>query len=343
MKRIITLMLFCISIQLIAQKQNSKYYKHLVFRESPYAEIKGRIPITQERAVKENHYKLTYNQDNRLVMVAYLYGGKQISRRRAGMMDGFRNIHSKTVISYEKNTETRVFYDKKGNRCTNMMNVYKEVYTYDVNGRKIGAKFYDENNDPIDNTWNIHEYIWQAVNQTDVIEKRKDTRGNYVPMRPYYHFMTTLYKYSDKGILQSMNHIDKDGTLINDFNDKNGIAIDKATYDKDLNLTGFQFYNAKKEATVGSFLACAGGSISYDENGNCIRYTTVGLDKKPMLSRGKAYDKYTFDTYGNVIEIGHYGIEDEPVEFRGYTKMKFIYDAQDPTKSSKIKRFSFKQ
>jgi len=343
MKQIILLVVLSMSLQLVGQEMNHKYYKHLVFRESPYAAIKGRITISKERACKENHYKLSYNQVYKLVLVEYLFRNKQISRRRAGIMDGFRNIHSKTEISYQDNLEIRKFYNSDGVRCNNMMNVYKEVYTYDNNGKKIGVKFYDKNNNPINNTWNISEYIWQPIHKYDVIEKRKNVKGDYVTMRPYYHFVTTLYRFTKDGLLQSMRHIDENSNLINDFNDEKGIAIDKAQYDADLNLISFKFYNANNIATVGSFLDCAGGEITYDKNGNCIQYATIGLDGTLMLSRDKAYDVYKFDDFGNAIEMSHYGLEHEPVEYRGYNKTKFIYDAENPSKNGKIKRFQLKK
>lgn len=343
-----TIVTFCIGIIVVCtilafhsaeQKTNTKYYKHLVFRETPYTPIMGRIEISKESAKNENHYKLTFNKENKLILVEYLYGNKQISRRRAGIMDGFRNIHSKTVIQYDKNLEIRTFFNPKGEQCKNRMNVFKEVYEYNNGGKRIGAKFYDEEGQLTNNTWNIAEYIWEPVGETDVIEQRKNKQGNYVTMRPYYHFKTTLYKYAKNGLLISMSHINKEHTLINDFDDEYNIAIDKATYDKNLNLIGFRFYNNKKEPTIGSFLKSAGGKIDYDADGNCIKYTTINLDGDMMLSRGKAYDIYKFDAVGNNIEIAHYDENNKPVQYRGKSKIKFIYDSKNLSKRGKVQVF----
>lgn len=342
MKNTFILSFILLTINLTAQNFESKYFKHLVFRETPYSQVKGKIPITKERTKNENHYKLTYDDQNRLCLIEYRYGNNQIHRRRAGIMDGFRNIHSNTVIKYHENFETRTFYNLEGEQCNNGMNIYKEVYEYNSQGKRIGVKFYDKNDELTNNTWRIAEYIWEQINEFDMIERRKNKMGDYVTMRPYYHFMTTLYKYTKEGLLISMNHIDENFNLINDYDDKTGIAIDKAQYDQNHNLIGFKFYNANNKPVIGSFLESAGGKIEYDSDGNCIKYSTINLNGELMLSREKAFDRYKFDSYGNNIEVGYYGVNNESVEFRGYTKFKYIYDSINPSKNRKIKRLHLK-
>lgn len=338
MKTICTILLIIISHTMQAQGQNLKtaYFKHLVFRETPYAVIKGRIPISQKRSEKENHYKLSYNSNNQLILIEYRIGNILINRRRAGIMDGFRNIATKTKIEYLDNKEIRTFFDENDAQGNNPMNVFKEVFEYNKNGVKISAKFYDENDNLINNAWNVAEYIWASNSDNTIIEKRKNKDEVYVTMRPYYKFMTTLYKYTNDGILMSMNHIDGDNNLIED---ESGVAIDKAEYDADLNLISFKFYNAKNEPVIGSFLKSAGGKIEYDENGNCIKYATINLDNKLMMSREKAYDVYQFDATGNVVEISSYDTSDEVVKLRNVLKSKFIYNSKKPFKHLKTEYY----
>ncbi|QKX06742.1 hypothetical protein HN014_18065 [Aquimarina sp. TRL1] len=340
MKFILTTLFVVLAMTLYAQEFQEKYYKHLVFRETPYSATIGRIPISKERAMKENHYKMSYDNRGRLTLIEYRIGNTLISRRRVGILDGFRNIHSRTKIRYEDNKEIRTFYNPKGKQCRNSMNVYEEVYTYNDLGQRTGVHFYDEEGILVNNTWNIATYEWEHVDDHTIVEKRKDTKGTYVTMRPYYHFLITLYKFNKEGILQSMNHINDKRQLINDFNGENGIAIDKPVYDEALNLTGFTFYNANNEAVIGSFLACAGGVVTYDTNGNCIKYATIDLKGRIMLDdRGRAYDTYTFNKQGSLTEIAHYGINNEFVEIRGATRIVFEYDKDDPSKFIKTRHF----
>jgi hypothetical protein len=338
MKIIYSILFIIISYTAQAQNQSLQiaYFKHLVFRETPYAATKGRIPISEERSKNENHYKLSYNTSNQLVLIEYKFGGVLVNRRRAGNMDGFRNIATKTKIQYLGDNEIRTFYDVNNIQCSNPMNVYKEVYNYNKKGEKIGAKFYDKNDKLTNNSWNIAEYLWSSTTDNGIVEKRKNTDSVFVTMRPYYKFMTTLYKYTNDGILISMNHIDDDHNLIDD---ESGVAIDKAEYDTNLNLIGFKFYNTKNEPVIGSFLKSAGGKIEYDEHGNCVKYATINLDDKLMISRKKAYDVYQFDTAGNVVEISSYDTSDEVVKLRNVLKRKFIYNSKKPFKHLKTEYY----
>jgi hypothetical protein len=334
MKTIFIILLIIISYPTQAQKE--EYFKHLVFRETPYSFTKGRIPISVERSTTENHYKLSYNSNNQLVLIEYRFRNVLINRKRAGIMDGFRNIATKTKIEHRDDKEIRTFYDVNDIQCTNPMNVYKEVYGYNKNGERTSVKFYDKNDQLINNSWQIAEYSWTIKNDNSIIEKRKNTDGVCVTLRPYYKFMTTLYKYTNDGILISMNHIDEGNKLIED---ESGVAINKAEYDADLNLVSFKFYNSKNEPVIGSFLKSGGGKIDYDVNGNCIKYSTVNLENNLMMSRNKAFDLYQFDAAGNLVEISSYDIDSVLLKIRNSVKTKFIYDNNKPFKHIKTEYY----
>ena len=330
MRNIISALFFISTLVLSSQNKTNKYFKHLVFRETPYSEIKGRIPITKERAQKENNYKLTYNALGKLILVEYNINNKLIGTRRSGMLDGNRNLMPKTKIEYSENKEIRTFYDEYNNQRKNFMGVYKEVYKYNENNKKISLKHYDENNSPVNNNWKIFEYFWTHLNGNDVIEKRKNVAGQFVSMRSYYHFKTVLYEFSNEGILQSMNNIDEAGNLIEE---ETGVAMDVPVYDKDFNIVSYKFLNAKKEPVVGTFIGAAGGIVEYDINGNVTQYRTVDLEGKPMVgNREYVFRNYTFDKYGNVAERAFYGLNKELVPVRDIVKVKYTYSNEDPSK-----------
>ena len=58
MKIIYSILFIIISYTAQAQNQSLQiaYFKHLVFRETPYAATKGRIPISEERSKKMNKW-----------------------------------------------------------------------------------------------------------------------------------------------------------------------------------------------------------------------------------------------------------------------------------------------
>lgn len=336
MKYILLLSIIFSSFSVESQNR-TEYYKHLVFRETPFAETKGRIAISENSALKENNYKLTYNSSGKLILVEYNIAGKLIGIRRSGMLDGNRNLMPKTKITYKEDKEIRTFYDEYGNQCKNFMGVYKEVYSYNRNNKRIGLQHFDENDKPVNNSWKIFEYFWMHNETNDIIEKRKNTKGKYVAMRSYYNFMTTLYKYTDEGILVSMNNIDEEGSLIEE---ETGVAIDKPVYDENLNIISYKFLNAKGEPVIGTFIGAAGGIVKYDKNGNVLQYITVDLEGKPMVgNREYVFRNYKFDKYGNVSERAFYGLNKEIIPVRNVTKVRYYYSKEDPSKLFKSEFF----
>jgi len=314
---------------LFTEAQTTKYFKHLVFRETPFSETKGRIPLTEKEIQNVNHFKLDYDSINRLILVEYKYNQNLIELNRSGILDGKRALASKTQIIYAENTETRLFFDVDNKPTTNGMGVFKEVYSYNKKGKRVGLKFYDKKGKPINNSWNIFEYTWKHINSNSVLETRKDKNGIHVTMRPYYKFHNVLYKFNDNGFLLSMNNVDNKLKLIND---ETGIATDKATYDKNNNLINFKFFNEENEPAVGSFLGTAGGFATYDKNGNCLKYATVGLDGNYKISKrsNDAYSKYRFDSIGNLIERSNYDINNKIQIRNRVTSVKYIYNKDNP-------------
>jgi len=317
-----------LSCSLLAESQTTKYFKHLVFRETPFSKTEGRIPLTETEIQNVNYFKLDYDSLNRLILVEYKYNQSLINLNRSGILDGKRALASKTQIIYTEDTETRLFFDVDNKPTTNGMRVFKEVYYYNKKGNRVGLKFYDKNDKPINNSWNVFEYTWKHIHNNSVLETRKDKNGVNVTMRPYYKFLNVLYKFNDNGLLLSMNNVDKRLKLIND---ETGIAVDKAIYDKNKNLVNFKFFNAENKPAVGSFLGTAGGFATYDKNGNCLKYATVGLDGNYQVDKRSkdAYSKYTFDSIGNLIERSSYGTDNKILKKRDVTSVKYVYDAKN--------------
>lgn len=327
-----------LSCGLFAEAQSTKYFKHLIFRETPFSETKGRILLTKKDAEKVNHFMLSFDSSNRLISVEYRYKKNLIELNRSGLLDGKRALAPKTQINYTESEEVRLFFNVDNMPTTNGMGVFKEVYSYNKKGQRIGLRFYNKNDEPINNSWNIFEYTWEHFNNNLVLETRKDVNGVSVPMRPYYQFNNVLYSFNDHGILLSMSNVDDKMKLIND---DTGIAIDKAIYDRDNNLVNFKFFNAEQKPVVGSFLGTAGGFATYDDQGNCLKYATVGLDGNYKVDKrsNSAYSRYQFDSMGNLIERSNYDINSKILKRREVAHVKYVYDKDNPEKLLKTELY----
>ena len=327
-KYLIIFFLFVVS-QLTAQSDTIKYFNHLIFRETPYSKTEGRLQLTEDESKNTNHFKLSYDTSNRLILIQYQYKNNLIVLNRNGLLDGKRGLAPKTKIEYIGNEEVRTFFNLEGESTTNGMGVFKEVYSYNKKGKRVSLKFYDKNDKPINNSWKVFEYKWKHIDNNSVLEKRKDFSGANVSIRPYYKFYNVLYKFNDNGILISMNNVDKKLNLIND---ETGIALDKATYDEHNNLVSFKFFNAENKPVIGSFLGTAGGFATYDKKGNCLKYATIDLDGNYMLDKrsNDAYSKYKFDSIGNLIERTNYDTNGVILKRRGVTSVNYIYNQDNP-------------
>lgn len=329
MKKHLIIFFFFVVSQLTAQSDTVKYFNHLIFRETPYSKTEGRIQLTKDESKNTNHFKLSYDTSDRLILIEYLYNNNLIGLNRSGLLDGKRGLAPKTKIEYFGNEEVRTFFSLEGESTINGMGVFKEVYSYNKKEQRVSLKFYDKNDKPINNSWSVFEYKWKHIDNNSVVETRKDVSGANVPMRPYYKFYNVLYKFNDSEILLSMNNVDEKLNLIND---ETGVAIDKATYDGNNNLVNFKFFNAENKPVIGSFLGTAGGFATYDKKGNCLKYATVDLDGNYMLNKrsNDAYSRYKFDTVGNLIERTNYDTNRAILKRRGVTSVKYIYNQVNP-------------
>lgn len=328
MKNAFLIISFLVSLH-YTSAQTKKHFKHLIFRETPYSNTRGRIPLTLEEAQEENHFTLTYDESDRVILIEYKFKDKLIPLDRSGILDGKRALASKTKIEYKDNKEIRTFYNINNKPTTNGMGVYKEEYQYDKSGNRKTLKYYNEKNEPINNSWKVHSYHWTQYDNHSVLEKRKNVKGSYVTMRSYYKFHNVLYKFNKDGILLSMNNVDH---KLKPINDETGIAIDKAIYDDDHNLIHFKFFNAEGKPVIGSFLGTGGGFATYDDKGNCLKYATIGLDGNYMISKrsNDAYSKYVFDKFGNLIERSNYDEKGKILKRRNTYKVTYIYDEKEP-------------
>ena len=59
-----------------AQVKKSEYFWSMPFRESPYQQTKGINPMTAEEAQTFNHYRLDYDQNQRLTQITFGIGDK---------------------------------------------------------------------------------------------------------------------------------------------------------------------------------------------------------------------------------------------------------------------------
>ncbi len=271
MRIISFVLLFLLVIPICAQENTTKkYYRHLMYNHvSPHVEIRGTYEITEGEAQATAHYRFTYNSNKQLVEIIN-HNYYPYKRHPLGTIGAHR-----TSITYDTNTETRIFFDINGKRMTNDRGVYKEVYTYNKKGFKYALDFYDENDNLMESNWNIANYRWSQKGNL-VIEKRYDLSNSPMPVSPYFEFGFTGIKYKKDGTPQEHFNLGenlkiKDNTL--------GIASYRDTYDKQGNHIQFSYYDAKGELTKNPWDYAVANQM-FDENGYISRIERLDENKK---------------------------------------------------------------
>ena len=268
--KMISLLALLLSVFSIHAEENlqERYFRNLRYNHvSPHVDIKGIHEIDAQEAARSAHYVFKYTADHQLAEIIN-HNYHRIKRHPLATIGAYR-----TVFSYDTNSETRIFFDIKGNRMTNDRGVYKEVYTYDKNGFKYALDFYDENDQPMNSNWNISTYRW-SKNKKLVIEKRYDLGNTLMDISPYFEFGIT-------GILYR-----KDGSPKCNYN-----------------------LNEQLKITANS-VGVASYSDVYDQNGNHVEFSYQ--DEKGKLTNNqwkyaKAVQK--FNNKGELITIQRYDKE----------------------------------
>lgn len=304
------------------------YYSTVPFRETPFADLIGINPLSEQEASARNHYRFEYDRSGRLVEAGF-YLGKNLRDLNHTANHFF--LSPLIRFSYDKGQEKRRFFDKHGNAITVRGNVFEEVYDLDDKGRRIRLRFKNEKGEWIQNAWDIAEYRWAILPDGRVIEERFDEKGAMVSIRPGFHFYRIRFHYDHRGMLALMQNIDKNGRLVE--NDS-GAAQDKIEYDENGNVIAWNVLDKNDQLTRGNSPDVARGVMTYDEYGYEIGIRHEDEKGKLIINAyGFCMSKTEFDRFGN-MKARTFLDTDKKVashQVAGYTylEMKWSRDGMD--------------
>ncbi|GGH38782.1 nuclear transport factor 2 family protein [Mangrovimonas yunxiaonensis] len=263
--------LFIIMATSYAQNTDrTQYFRHLRYNHvSPYLDLNGTYPINKETAETTSHYIFKYDDSGRIIEIINNHYHTERQHPLASL--GVYRVE----ISYPKDKEIRVFYDKNGKRITNDREIFKEVYTFNKRGFKSKLQFYDEKDLPMESNWGISEYQW-SKNKKLIIEKRYNLKKEAVALSPYFQFGTTGILLDKNGF--PLAHYNLDDNLKVIANDK-GTASYKDIYDTNGNHATYSYYDENDNLVTNQW-GFAYGEKKYDSIGNYIGLDQFDVDKK---------------------------------------------------------------
>ncbi|WMX12354.1 hypothetical protein [Aureispira sp. CCB-E] len=290
-----------------AQGNNIKkeYYRHLIFRETPYSDTRGNHPIDNATAQKEAHYLFVYDEQDRLIEVSHRLGDALIADN--GNWDSFIWFSPKMTIEYQANQEIRHYYDHLNKPIEAHGAMYKAVFLINKKGKRTEVKFYNKDNQPSENAWGIHTYQWEHLKDGTVIEKRFDLKGAPKTIRPNFTFYTVRLEFGTDDLLDFMYHLNDEGKIINNTMKA---GMDRIVYDQEENFSRWMVFDKNLQPVEGNAPEFAIGEHLYDCRGNKVELR--GFDvagKNKAMPNGVARTINAYDQFNNQIEVKNYDLE----------------------------------
>lgn len=299
------------------------YYSTIEFVETPLSYIKGSVPLQKDIALHRNHYRFSYDSQNKLVSIAFYNGDTPKSPNHTANL--FTLAH-RIEFSYRGVIEKVSFFDTKGKQTNVLGNCSEFVFRLNKLGFRESLNFLDVSGNRVENSWNIFEYKWAYTNDGAVIEDRFDKNGKQVSIRPGFEFYRLKLYFNNSGHIALMQNIDNNGNLIEN---SSGASQDKITTNANGNFLQWQVLDNRHQLEKGNGPDVAIGIQKFNEFGYERELEHRNENNQPMYSAyGICISKTQFDKFGNISERTFYNEVKKPSNHKtaGYHKLKMKWD-----------------
>lgn len=331
MKKFCLVLVFCLAIINSSEANTSKsndelkvvYYSTIEFVETPLSYIKGSVPLKKKVALTRNHYRFSYDSQNRLISIAFYNGSTSKNPNHTANL--FTLAH-RMEFSYQNDSEKFTFFDTNGKQITVLGNCSEFVFKLNKFGFRESLYFLDASGNRVENSWNIFEYRWEYLSDGSVIEDRFDKNGKQVSIRPGFEFYRLKLYFNTLGHIALMQNIDNDGNLIEN---PSGASQDNISTNANGNFLQWQVLDNNHELEKGNGPDVAIGIQKFNEFGYESELEHRDENNQPMYSAyGICKSKTQFDAFGNISERTFYNEANQPSNHKnaGYHKLKIKWD-----------------
>jgi len=304
-----------------AEQVNVKYYRQILFSETPWDLERGSYPISADEAQKVNNYKFTWNEDGTLASVEY---------NRAGVLLGYSNLRAaKITYTYEGDKQVKHFFDEDGNPIESG-GAFALEYTLSDEGLRTALRFLDKEGNPVENQNKINNYVWSKMDDGMIRELRYNLAGEETVMNPFCPFYELRFSYDQNGYVTRMANYEED-TLYDCTAENCG----------DIGVSFFAFENNPEGALLSFSVHSTTGQLSnlywgwakrvnsVDENGNMVELKMYDQDDELLSGKGGIpITKYEYDEFGALLKTAAYDADNNPVNNpnNGVSVTEYKYD-----------------
>lgn len=273
---------------------NVKYYRQLLFSETPWDLERGTHEISAEEAEKVNNYKFTWNDDGKLASVEF---------NRNGVLLGYSGMGvAKITYTYEGNKQLKYFFNKEGEPVESG-GAFTQEYTVDDSGMRVAMRFLDKEGNSVENRNNIHNYEWSKLEDGMIRELRYNLAKEETIMNPFCPFYELRFTYDQNGYVTRMANYIED-TLYNCTAENCG----------DVGVSYFLFENNEKGDLLSFSVHSTTGQLSnlywgwakrqnvMDENGNPVKTVIYDQDDELLGGKGIPVTENVYNEYGALVK-----------------------------------------
>jgi len=299
------------------------YYSTIEFVETPLSYIKGSVPLKEDVALQRNHYRFSYNSQNKLFSIAFYNGATPKNPNHTANL--FTLTH-RMEFSYTDSSEKVTFFNTSGKQISVLGDCMEFIFKLNKLGFRESLHFLDTIGNRVENSWNIFEYKWEYLNNGTVLEDRFNKQGKQVSIRPGFKFYKLKLYFNTLGHITLMQNIDKDANLVENTS---GASQDKITTNANGNFLQWQVLDNKDKLEKGNGPDVAIGIQKFNEFGYESELEHRDENNQPMYSAyGICISKTVFDKFGNISERAFYNEARKPSNHKnaGYHKLKMKWD-----------------
>jgi YD repeat-containing protein len=282
----------------VAESENVKHYRNILFTESPWDATRGTHQITAEEAKTINNYTFTYNDDGRLAEVTYGRGDVLLPDSRLGA--------ARVVMNYEDNREIRTYFDTKGEPTTVNGDVFKAVYTMDDAGFRTGLRFYDKAGEPVENRNKIAYYKWSETIFGDIRENRYNLNDEETVLNEFCPFYELWFTYDEQGRVKRMANYNNDSLYDCTAENCGNIGVSYFDFSMDENggLLSFSVHSTSGQLS-NLYWGWARFEQTLDENGYVVERVMYDQDDELLSGKKVPITQSTYDDSGLLLERKH--------------------------------------
>ena len=303
-------------------QDNVKYYRQLLFTETPWDTERGSRELTADQAKTINNYQFTYDDSKRLVSVEFNRNGILLDYSSMGA--------SKVTYEYNGNLQVKHFFNQNNEPIENG-GAFTYEYTVDEVGMRVGLRFLDKEGKAVENRNKIHNWVWQKLPDGLLQELRYNLAGDSVVMNPFCPFYELRFNYDSHGYITRMANFDHD-TLYNCTAENCG----------DIGVSYFAFENSDQGDVLSFSVHHTSGRLSnlywgwakrinkVDENGYVTETAMYDQDDEYLGGKNVPVTQSVYDEHGALVTRinmdGNRAVINHPDN--GVAIMEYKYDEQ---------------